>query len=117
MSEKEGILRMQSSGRRAVCRPHDPVEIMSGELFRIEVNGELRVTRMDHLYGEGYFSIDGYPCATAYARRSGPGIDAMPEKKNHTISCSAFFRPRHLRPPTLTAGARSNATSSGCRTA
>jgi hypothetical protein len=32
----------------------------SGELFRVEVGGELRVTRMEHLWGEGYYSIDRY---------------------------------------------------------
>jgi hypothetical protein len=48
MSEKERILRMQPSGRWAVCRPgRDPVEITSGELFRVDVNGELKVTRME----------------------------------------------------------------------
>ena len=59
MTEKEGILRLQSSGRWAVCRPgRDPVEIMSGELFRVEVDGDLRLTRMEEVWGEGYFSID-----------------------------------------------------------
>jgi hypothetical protein len=58
----EGILRMQSSGRWAVCRPgRDPVEILSGELFRVEVDGELRLTRMEEVWGEGYFSVDLYP--------------------------------------------------------
>jgi hypothetical protein len=62
MIEKEGTLRMQSSGRWAVYRPgHDPVEIMSGELFRVEVDGELRLTRMEEVWGEGYYSIDLYP--------------------------------------------------------
>jgi hypothetical protein len=61
MPAKEGIPHMQSSGRWAVCRPgRDPVEISSGELFRVEVDGELRLTCMEHLWGEGYFSIDGY---------------------------------------------------------
>jgi len=62
MSEKKGILRMQSSGRWAVCRPgRAPVEIMSGELFRVEVDGELRLTRMEEVWGEGYYSVDLYP--------------------------------------------------------
>jgi len=62
MSENEGVLCLQSSGRWAVCRPgHDPVEIMSGELFRVEVDGELRLTRMEEVWGEGYYSIDLYP--------------------------------------------------------
>ena len=61
MSEKKGSLRMQSSGRWAVCRPgHDPVEILSGALFRVEIDGELRVTRMEHLWSKGYYSVDGY---------------------------------------------------------
>ena len=59
MSEKEGILRMQPSGRWAVCRPgHDPVELLSGALFRVEVEGKLRLTRM--LWSEGHYSVVGY---------------------------------------------------------
>jgi hypothetical protein len=62
MSEDVGTLRMQPSGRWAVCRPgRDPVEITSGEVFRVEVVGELRVTRMEHQHGEGYYSVDGFP--------------------------------------------------------
>jgi hypothetical protein len=39
---------MQPSGRWAVCRPgRKPVEINSGELFRVEVDGELKPTRME----------------------------------------------------------------------
>ena len=35
---KEGTLRMQPSGRGAVCRPgQDPVKITSGEVFMVEV--------------------------------------------------------------------------------
>jgi hypothetical protein len=48
MSEKEGILRMMASGRWAIYRPgHLPHEITSGELFRIEFQGELKLTRME----------------------------------------------------------------------
>ena len=65
MSEKEGILRMQSSRRWAVCQPgRDPVEIMSGDLFRIEVAGakELKLTRMEYdQIDRQYYSIDDYP--------------------------------------------------------
>ena len=40
MTENEGVLQIQPSGRWAVCRPgRSPVEITSGELFRIEVDG------------------------------------------------------------------------------
>ena len=65
--EKEGILRMQASGQWAVCRPgREPVEITSGDTFRVEVLGakELRLTRMEFRHcdrdGGEYFSIDGY---------------------------------------------------------
>jgi hypothetical protein len=62
MSDKEGTLRMQPSGCWAVCRPdRDPIEITSGELFCVEVDGKMRPTRMEHMYGEGYYSLDGYP--------------------------------------------------------
>ena len=62
MSEKEGTLRMRPSRRLTICRPgREPVvEITSGELFRVEVNGVLRVTRMSHTPISGYFSIDDY---------------------------------------------------------
>jgi hypothetical protein len=46
-----------------VCRPgHEPIEITSGDVFRVEVPGEvgLRRTRMEHMQGEGNFSVDGY---------------------------------------------------------
>ena len=40
MSEKEGTLRMMASGRWAVSRAgREPVEITSGDLYRIEVAG------------------------------------------------------------------------------
>jgi hypothetical protein len=62
MADIEGALRMQPSSRWAIVRPgHDPIEITSGELFFVEVDGQLRVTRMEHLWGEGYYSVDGYP--------------------------------------------------------
>jgi hypothetical protein len=54
MTDKEGILQRQPSGRWAVCRPeHAPVEITSGEVFRIEVDGELRPTRMEFRHFTG----------------------------------------------------------------
>jgi hypothetical protein len=60
MSEKEGILRMMASGRWAVYRPGLlPVEITSGERFRIEFHGEMRLTRME--FRRGYYTVDGYP--------------------------------------------------------
>jgi hypothetical protein len=63
MSDKQGILQMQPSGRWAICRPgFDPIEITSGDVFRVEVPGEagLRRTRMEHMHGEGYYSVNGY---------------------------------------------------------
>ena len=60
MSEKEGTLRMRPSRRLTICSGREPVEITSGELFRVEVNGVLRLTRMEHTPSSGYFSIDDY---------------------------------------------------------
>jgi hypothetical protein len=41
MMEKIGALQKQPGGRWAACRPgHDPVDITSGDLFRVEVDGE-----------------------------------------------------------------------------
>jgi hypothetical protein len=63
MSDKEDILQMQPSGQWAVCRPGcDPIQIRSGDVFRVEVPGEvgLRRTRMEHMLGEGYYSASGY---------------------------------------------------------
>jgi hypothetical protein len=76
MTEKEGVLQMQPSGRWAVCRPdRRPVEITSGE-FRVEVAGELKSTRMEfspfHGTAQGreyrgqpgeYYSVDDYHLA------------------------------------------------------
>jgi hypothetical protein len=65
MSDKEGTLRMMASGRWAVYRPGRlPVEITSGELFRVEVAGakELQLTRMEYdLIDRQYYSVDNYP--------------------------------------------------------
>ena len=61
MTDKEGTLQMQASGRWAICRPGlDPAEITAGELFRVEVSGELKLTRMEYGAGE-YYRTDGYP--------------------------------------------------------
>ena len=67
MTEKEGVLRMQPSGRGAVCRSgQEPIEITSGEPFRVEVEGakEMQLTRMEYRHlrrgGGEYFSIDNY---------------------------------------------------------
>jgi len=61
MAGKEGILRKQASGRWVGCPPgRQPVEIKSGKLFRVEVDGVLRVTRMRYTPRRGYYSADGY---------------------------------------------------------
>ena len=74
MPHRVGVLRLQSSGRWAIFRPgREPVKIITGELFRVEVDGELRVTRMEHLYGEGYYSIDGYPLRDGMRAAIGSG--------------------------------------------
>jgi len=61
MPEKVGILRMQPSRRWAICRPgHDPVEITSGEVFRVEVDGVLQVRRIEYAHdGRGYYAVGG----------------------------------------------------------
>jgi len=74
MSDSEGTLRLQPSGRWAVCLPgQKPVELMSGDVFRVEVKGELRTSRMEFRHFQGpmkgreyrvqpgeYYSVDGY---------------------------------------------------------
>jgi hypothetical protein len=65
MSEKEGTLRMMASGCWVIYRPwRPPVEITSGELFRVEVAGGkgLQLTRMEYdLIDRQYYSVDNYP--------------------------------------------------------
>ena len=96
MTEKEGTLQMQPSGRWAVCRPdRRPVEITSGELFRIEDDGELKVTGMEFRHFTGpmkgrelrgltgeYYSVDGYHLTKRAARlhsaRAKPGRAMRP---------------------------------------
>ena len=56
-----GTLHMTQSGRWAVCRSgKSPIEIASGEVFRVEVDGKMRTTRMEFEGGgRGYHSVDG----------------------------------------------------------
>jgi hypothetical protein len=64
MTEKEGILKMQPTGRWAICRPGEPPhEITSGDLFHIEFAGKLHLTRMEfrHSPRRGCYTVDGYP--------------------------------------------------------
>jgi uncharacterized protein DUF5348 len=73
MTEKEGTLRMMASGRWAVYRPGRlPVEITSGESFRVKVDGELQLTRMEYnRNGRRYYSVDGYPVRRAAIGENG----------------------------------------------
>jgi hypothetical protein len=73
-----GELRMQPSGRWAVCMPgQSPIEITSGELFRIEVEGHegLQVTRMEHARPGGYYAVAGYPLRDGLRAALGDGED------------------------------------------
>jgi hypothetical protein len=73
-----GVLRMQSSGRWAVCMPGcDPMEITSGEMFRVEVEGMegLQLTRMEHAHPGGYYAVDGYALRDGLRAALGSGED------------------------------------------
>jgi hypothetical protein len=66
ITAKEGILRMQPSGKWAVCRRgRAPVEIAAGAQFRIETpRGKgLKLTRMEFRNGPPveYYTTGGYP--------------------------------------------------------
>jgi hypothetical protein len=76
-SDKEGILRMQPSGCSVVCRPGQaPVEITSGDVFRLEDPGKegLHRTRTER-DTEGYYSVHGYHL---HDERHGPGMKKKP---------------------------------------
>jgi hypothetical protein len=72
MSDKEGILRMMASGRWAVYRAGRlPVEITSGELFRVEVAGVtgLQLTRMEYNHPDRRYYSGRLSTARWSARR------------------------------------------------
>jgi hypothetical protein len=80
MPEKEGTLCQQPSGRWAILRRgREPFELTSGDVFRVEVDGKLQITRMGHLLGEGYCSVDGYPLRDGM--RAAIGVEPLPRKK------------------------------------
>jgi hypothetical protein len=80
MTDKDGTLYLQPSGRWAILRPGcEPFELTSGNVFRVEVDGKLQVTRMGHLWGGGYYSIEGYPLRDGM--RAAIGVEALPRKK------------------------------------
>jgi hypothetical protein len=63
-SDKVGTLRMQANQRWAIIRPgHAPYELTSGDVFRVEVDGQLKRTRMEWARGRSgrYYSVEGYP--------------------------------------------------------
>jgi hypothetical protein len=71
MTDKEGPLRMMASGRWAIYRPGRlPVEITSGELFRVEVAGAngLQLTRME--YNHSITQSTAIRCVMVCAPRS-----------------------------------------------
>jgi hypothetical protein len=77
MTDNEGRLRMQPSGRWAIVRPgRRPVVLYTGETFLVEVAGELKPTRMEFRHFTGpmkghtlrgqpgeYYSVDDYHLA------------------------------------------------------
>ena len=80
MLQREGTLHLQASGRWAIMRPgREPFELTSGDVFRVEVDGKLQITRMGHLSGGGYYSVDGYKLRDGM--RAAIGVEALPRKK------------------------------------
>ena len=80
MLQREGTLHLQASGRWAIMRPgREPFELTSGDVFRVEVDGKLQITRMGHLWGEGYYSVDGYKLRDGMG--AAIGVEALPRKK------------------------------------
>jgi hypothetical protein len=109
MTENEGTLRMQPSGRFAVCRPgRDPIEITSGDVFRVEVPGaypEMQRTRMEFLHheeggGGEYYSVNGYRLRDGLRAAIGES-DLMPVGSSPTPS-----QPGPPSDPTLVARLR-----------
>ena len=79
MTDKDGTLHLQASGRWAILRlGREPFELTSGDVFRVEVDGKLQITRRGHLWGEGYYSVDGYK---RDGMRAAIGVEALPRKK------------------------------------
>ena len=71
--DKEGTLQMQPGGRWAICRPgRMPHEITSGGVFRVEVDGKLKMTRMAIAQGGAYCSVEGYVLRSGMRAAIGP---------------------------------------------
>jgi hypothetical protein len=76
----QGTLHQQPSGRWAILRlGREPFELTSGDVFRVEVDGKLQITRMGHLRSEGYYSVEGYTLRDGM--RAAIGVEALPRKK------------------------------------
>jgi hypothetical protein len=61
-----GVLSMNGFGRWEIVRQgRQPYELTSGSVFLLEVDGVLRLTRIEYSHGDrpGYYSVDGYPLA------------------------------------------------------
>jgi hypothetical protein len=86
----EGTLYLQPSRRWAVCRPgRYPVEIASGEPFRVEVPGKdgLQLTRMEYRQKEtfggvvqlaGHYSVDDFELRNGLRAAIGSGERPRP---------------------------------------
>jgi hypothetical protein len=65
-----GVLSMNGLGRWVIVREgRVPYELSSGSTCLIEVDGVLRLTRIEYSHGDrpGYHSIDGYKLAVVCA--------------------------------------------------
>jgi Domain of unknown function (DUF5348) len=77
---KDGTLHLQASDRWAILRAgREPFELTSGDVFRVEVDGKFQITRMRHLWGQGCYSVDGYPLRDGM--RAAIGVEPLPRKK------------------------------------
>ena len=80
MTAKQGTQHLQPSGRWGIMRPgREPFELTSGDVFRVEVDGKFQITRIEHLWSEGYYSVDGYKLR--YGMHAAIGVEALPRKK------------------------------------
>jgi|SRR5215472_24319 len=86
--DDEGTLKLQPSGRWAVVRSRrPPFEITSGNIFRVDVDGDLRLTRMTYrrLAGGGSEIIP----STATSSVTGCALPLGPEKRTGIYASSS----------------------------
>jgi hypothetical protein len=119
MTDKEGVLRLQPSGRWAVCRPgREPVEITNSEPFRIEVPGyfNLRLTRMEirHIPGQvsggEYYSVAWVSPGRRHARGGGR-VSCRGASRN---TSQRAYSSRKARCKSTLRSIRNDATSVSC---